>query len=155
VFVGSTYLEILDILAMPPKMPPKKPKEPKEVRIGYQNPHAPKPNLLNRINAIEYAQSDAGKADAAAALKEAAARSADQERLNLLAKTGREDPNSSVSQYLQEAALKKEADKKEAKEARRIKKIAKATAKEAKAACAEVDGVAVDEASVLLSAMFN
>ena len=63
--------------------------------------------------------------------------------MNRLTKTGREDPNSSVSQYLREAALKKEADKKK-------------KADEAKAACAEVDGVAaVDEASVLLSAMLT
>ena len=130
---------------------------PKVLRIGYQNPHVPKPNLLNRLTAIEYAKSDAGKADAAAAAEKAAARSADQEQLNRLTKTGRENPNSSVNKYLQQAALKKEADKKkkadEAKEAKQAKKIAKAAAK---AACAEVDGVAaVDEASVLLSAMLT
>jgi len=145
VFVGSTYLEMFDILHMPPKAP----------RIGYQNPHAPKPNLLNRVAAMEYAKSDEGKAEAAAALKEAAARSADQERLNRLTKTGREDPNSSVSQYLREAALKKEADKKkkadEAKEAKLAKKIAKAAAK---AACAEDNVVeGVDEAISLLGEM--
>lgn len=89
--------------------------------------------------------------DREAEAKEAEARYKAQKKLDELTKTGREDPASSVSQYLQDAAAKKA----EAKEAKRLAKdtarAMRAAKAKAKAAETEVEGV--EKANELLSAM--